>query len=162
MYTCSDLYYVYGKSQLWLQTQWPSSIIGCSIVSLFAKWNNSMIWDISPLITQGLHLASMSAPFTDGYDEVLFIAMYLQSIDEHCECKLALVHHCNVKSMFDEHCRGPQTIIIVHCQVSVEHCVLGHIQKCNARYSVCDHLNEGEGGQVKDEWDIMWECCVAR
>ena len=77
-----------------------------------------MIWDTSPLITQGLQLASMSAPFTDGYDEVLFIAKYLQSIDEHCECKLALVHHCNVKSMFDEHCRGPQTIIIVHCQVS--------------------------------------------
>ena len=64
-----------------------------------------MISDISPLITQGLQLASMSAPFTDGYDADLFIAKYLQSIDEHCVCKLALVHHCIVKSMFDEHCR---------------------------------------------------------
>ena len=77
-----------------------------------------MISDISPLITQGLQLASMSAPFTDGYDAVLFIAKYLQSIDEHCVCKLALVHHCIVKSMSDEHCRGPQTIITEHFQVA--------------------------------------------
>ena len=144
MYTCSHLYYVCGKSQLWLQTQWPSSIAGCSIVSLFAKWNNSMIWDISPLITQGLQLASMSAPFTDGYDAVLFIAKYLQSIDEHCTSSSL---HCQV--YVDEHCRGGQTIISTLpsiCWTSVEHCVLGHIHKCNARYSVCDHLNEGGGG----------------
>ena len=148
MYTCSHLYYVYGKFQLWLQTQWPSSIAGCSIVSLFAKWNNSMISDISPLITQGLQLASMSAPFTDGYDEVLFIAKYLQSIDEHCACKLALVHHCIVKCMFDEHCRGPQTIIstLPSIWTFVERCVLAHIHNSNASYSVCDHLNEGGGG----------------
>ena len=104
-----------------------------------------MISDISPLITQGLQLASMSAPFTDGYDAVLFIAKYLQSIDEHCVCKLALVHHCIVKCIFDEHCRGPQTIIIVHWQVS-ERCVLAHIHNSNASYSVGDHLNEGGGG----------------
>ena len=129
MYTCSHLYCVCGKSQLWLQTQWPSSIAGCNIVSLFAKWNNSMISDISPLITQGLQLASMSAPFTDGYDTVLFIAKYLQSIDEHCGCKLALVHHCIVKSMFDEHCRGPQTIISTLPSICWTLCTWTHSQQ---------------------------------
>ena len=165
MYTCSDLYYVYGKSQLWLQTQWPSSIAGCNIVSLFAKWNNSMIWDISPLITQGLQLASMSAPFTDGYDVVLFITKYLQSIDEHCECKLALVHHCNVKSMFDEHCRGPQTIIIVHCQVSEHLLNIVYLHTFTTAMPAILSVTiwmRGRGVQVKDEWGIMWECCVAR
>ena len=83
-----------------------------------------------------------------GYDAVLFVAKYLQSIDEHCVCKLALVHHCIVKSIFDEHCRGPQTIIstLPSIWTFVEHCVLAHIHNSNASYSVCDHLNEGGGG----------------
>ena len=156
MYTCSHLYYVYGKSQLWLQTQWPSSIAGCSIVSLFAKWNNSMIWDISPLITQGLQLASMSAPFTDGYDAVLFIAKYLQSIDEHCTSSSL---HCQV--YVDEHCRGGQTIISTLPSICWTLCTWTYSQVQCQVFCLWPFEWGGRGVQVKDEWDIMWECCVA-